>query len=112
MRPTVLLSTAGSVEDATRLARALVEERLAACVNVVAGVRSVYRWQGAVQEDPEALLVIKTTAERYEALAERLRALHPYDTPELLRLDVAGGDARYLEWLSGQVRVESEEASG
>jgi periplasmic divalent cation tolerance protein len=112
VRPIVLLSTAGGVEDATRLARALVEERLAACVNVVEGVRSVYRWQGAVQEDAEALLVIKTTAERYDALAERLRALHSYDTPELVRLEVAGGDARYLEWLVGQVRPGSEDAAG
>jgi periplasmic divalent cation tolerance protein len=107
MTPIVLLSTAGSNEEATRLARALVEERLAACVNVVAGVRSVYRWQGALHEDAEVLLVIKSTAERYDALASRLRVLHTYETPELLRLEVKGGDARYLEWLVGQVSAGS-----
>jgi len=103
MQPILLLSTASSAEDARRLARLLVEERLAACVNVVGGVRSIYRWQGEVQEDGETLLLIKTSAERYAALAERLLAEHPYDTPELIRLDLAGGDPRYLAWLVGEV---------
>jgi periplasmic divalent cation tolerance protein len=110
MEPIVLLSTAGSVDDARRLARLLVEERLAACVNVIDGVRSIYRWQGAVQEDAEALLVIKTSALRYRGLAERLLAEHPYDTPELIRLDLDGGDARYLAWLAGEVEEAEPES--
>jgi periplasmic divalent cation tolerance protein len=111
MEPVLLLSTAGSVEDATRLARILVEERLAACVNVVEGVRSVYRWQGAVQEDPEALMLIKTSAERYQALAERLLSEHPYDTPELVRVDLAGGDPSYLTWLADEVAAAPDVAA-
>jgi periplasmic divalent cation tolerance protein len=113
MEPVLLLSTAASLGDATRLARLLVEERLAACVNVVDGVRSIYRWRGAIQEDAEALLLIKTSAQRYEALARRLLEEHPYDTPELIRLDLAGGDSRYLSWLAGEVAIhEAAEEAG
>lgn len=103
MDAVLVLTTAGSDDDATRLARLLVEERLAACVNVVDRVRSVYRWHGEIQQDAELLLLIKTTAERYEALSRRLLAEHPYETPELIRLDLAGGDAAYLHWLAGEV---------
>jgi periplasmic divalent cation tolerance protein len=97
--PILVLSTAGSTEEGERLARALVEERLAACVNMVPGVRSVYRWRGAVQAEPEVLLVIKTVRERFSALRARLRELHSYELPELVCLEPAGGDEEYLAWL-------------
>ena len=100
----VLLSTFPSADKAAEVARILVEERLAACVNLVSGIRSIYRWQGAVSDDSEALAVIKTTPERYEALAARLLSLHPYEVPELIALPVLAGHAPYLGWLGDQVK--------
>ncbi|MGC3997381.1 MAG: divalent-cation tolerance protein CutA [Anaeromyxobacter sp.] len=99
----VVLVTAPDRERALGLARALVEERLAACGNVLPGLTSVYRWEGRVQEDAEALLLLKTTLARLPALEERVRALHPYQVPEVLALPVAGGSAAYLAWLAGAV---------
>lgn len=107
----VVLSTAGSREDGERLARALVEERLAACVNLVPGVRSFYRWEGSVCCDDEVLLVIKSTRERFAALRARVRELHSYELPELVGLEPSLGDPEYLAWVvteSGQ----SEETAG
>lgn len=95
----VVLVTAPDAECAEQLARALVEERLAACVNVVPGVRSFYRWQGRVQDAAELLLVAKTRAERGAALAARVKELHPYELPEVLELPAAGGSDAYLEWI-------------
>lgn len=95
----VALSTVGSAEEADQLARALVERRLAACVNVVPGVVSHYRWQGELQRDEERLLVIKTRAERIEALRDALRELHPYELPELVAFEISAGSPEYLKWL-------------
>jgi|RhiMethySRZTD1v2_1073278.scaffolds.fasta_scaffold498225_2 periplasmic divalent cation tolerance protein len=99
----VALSTVGSAEEADRLARALVERRLAACVNVVPGVVSHYRWQGELQRDDERLLVIKTRAERIEALRDALRELHPYELPELVAFEITAGSEAYLKWLDDSV---------
>lgn len=85
------------------LARALVEARLCACVNVLPGVRSVFRWQGAVDTADEALLVAKTTRAVVPALTERIRQLHPYEVPEVLALPVAAGLPAYLAWLGESV---------
>jgi periplasmic divalent cation tolerance protein len=98
----VVLLTAPDAEVGGRLARALVGEGLAACVNVVPGVRSIYRWQGELHDDAEVLLVAKTRADRAEAFDARVRELHPYELPELLRLPVAGGSAAYLDWVRGE----------
>ena len=95
----VVFVTAPDAGAGARIARALVEERLAACVNLVPGIRSTYRWQGRVQEDDEVLLVIKTVEGRLDALGERVRALHPYDLPEVLALAAAGGSPDYLAWV-------------
>ena len=95
----VVLVTAGSADEAAAIARALVEERLAACANVVPGIRSIYRWEGAVHDDAEVLLVVKTRADRFEALARRVGELHSYDVPEVIALPVVAGSARYLAWL-------------
>lgn len=95
----LVLSTAGSTEEAERIARALVDERLAACVNIVPGVRSIYRWRAAVHADAEVLLVIKTVREQFDALRRRVRELHSYELPELVCLEPAGGDAEYLAWV-------------
>jgi periplasmic divalent cation tolerance protein len=102
----VCLLTAPDADTARRVARALVEERLAACVNVVPGVRSIYRWEGAVHEDAELLLVAKTSQDRLAALAERLAVLHPYALPELVAITPSGGSARYLDWVRAETRTE------
>mgnify|MGYP001605948150 CR=1 FL=1 len=94
------LSTCPDTETAAKIARALVEERLAACVNRVSGIASTYRWQGKIHDDAEVLLVIKTTRERFDALRERLMELHPYDVPELVALEIAEGLPAYLDWLA------------
>lgn len=87
-------------QEAHELARALVDERLAACGNVIPGVRSVYRWEGAVEEAEEALLVLKTTRNLEGALLRRLPELHSYDVPEILVVEVQGGHPPYLAWVA------------
>jgi periplasmic divalent cation tolerance protein len=99
----VVLSTFPDAEQAARVARVVVEEQLAACANLIDGVRSIYRWQGQVQDDREALAILKTTSDRYPALAARLAELHPYEVPEIIALPVTEGHAPYLAWLAGQV---------
>jgi periplasmic divalent cation tolerance protein len=100
--PLVVLVTTPTPERAAEIARALVEERLAACGNVVPGLRSIYRWEGRVQEDPEALLILKTTRARFEALRDRVLALHPYQVPEVIALPVEAGSAPYLAWIAAE----------
>jgi periplasmic divalent cation tolerance protein len=95
----VVLVTCASEAAAEALATSLVEERLAACGNIVPGVRSIYRWQGAVQRDSEVLLLLKTVAAKVPALSARVRELHTYDLPEVLALPVLGGLQAYLEWI-------------
>ena len=96
----IVLSTAPDGPTARRLAKLLVRERLAACVNVVGGVQSVYRWKGAVKSAREYLLIAKTTRSRFAALRTRLVAAHPYEVPEIIALPLAGGLANYLSWIS------------
>ena len=96
----VALSTVGNADDARRIARALVERRLAACVSVVPGLTSVYSWKGAVETGDELLLIIKTRRALFEPLRAALVELHPYDVPELLALPIEAGHAPYLEWLA------------
>lgn len=91
--------TCPDAESAKHLAEALVGESLAACVNRIPGIQSTYRWKGEVTTDVEELLLIKTTTERFEALKERLLALHPYELPELIAVPVERGHAAYLDWV-------------
>ncbi len=95
----VMLVTAGTTEQGEALSRALVEERLAACVNLVPNVRSIYRWQGKVCDDREVLLVIKTRRALFSRVAERVKEIHIYEVPEIIALDVVEGSASYLGWL-------------
>jgi periplasmic divalent cation tolerance protein len=95
----IVLTTASSRDEAKRIAKALVEGRLAACVNLVGGVESIYRWQGEVEEAAEVLLLIKTNVEKLEALETAVSRLHSYDVPEFLIFEVNGGSAAYLKWL-------------
>lgn len=99
----VVLTTAGSDEQAGRIASVLVEEGLAACVNIVSGVASVYRWKGEVTRDDERLLLVKTTEPLFEAVRVRIRALHSYELPEIIALRVAAGDDAALDWIRDSV---------
>jgi len=99
----VVLVTAPDAAAAAALARALVEARLAACGNVVPGVRSIYRWEGRVHDEPEALLLLKTTRAGFEALREAILRLHPYQVPEVVALPVEAGSAPSLAGLAAQV---------
>jgi len=99
----VVLCTFPVDHDVAAFAHALVNERLAACVNVLPSMRSIYLWQGNVEEASEHQLLIKTTAARVEALKSRLPQLHPYDVPELLVLDVRDGAPNYLAWVRGAI---------
>jgi periplasmic divalent cation tolerance protein len=95
----LVLSNCGTGEEAGRVARALVEARLAACVNVVSGVLSLYRWQGAIEEAPEWTLLIKTTRSQFPALCTELRRVHSYQVPEIIAIPIVEGDAAYLDWM-------------
>ncbi len=100
----LVLVTAGDEEVAESIASALVDERLAACVNIVRNVRSVYRWKGNVEKDDELLLLIKTTQDRFEYLKRKVLELHTYDVPEVIALSIDEGHAPYLEWLFAESR--------
>jgi len=92
--------TVPDLETARRIAHTVVHEGLAACVNLLPGLTSVYRWQGQVEESSELLLIIKTRQERFEALEERIQALHPYQVPEIIALAIKRGSVSYLDWIS------------
>jgi periplasmic divalent cation tolerance protein len=100
----LVLTTCGSVEEARRIANALVEGQLAACVNIVPQIESVYRWEGKVETANEWLLVIKTTSTVFERLRKALTELHSYELPECIALDIADGSKPYLDWISASVK--------
>jgi periplasmic divalent cation tolerance protein len=97
----LILTTVPDDARGEALAQTLVEERLAACVNVLPAMTSIYRWRGAVERDSERQLVVKTTRDRIEAVRERIAQLHPYELPELLVVDVVDGGDSYLKWVRG-----------
>jgi periplasmic divalent cation tolerance protein len=99
----IVLTTLGKDDDARAIATALVEEHLAACVNVVRGITSIYAWKGKISEDDEQQLVIKTSTDKVAALEARLRELHPYETPEFLVIHASGGSESYLDWVAESV---------
>ena len=104
MEPIVVLITVPDEKAARKLAKPLVEEGLAACVNIVPGVRSIYRWEGKTCDEPELLLVVKTRRACFEALERRVRELHPYSVPEVIALPVVEGSAPYLDWVAASTR--------
>jgi periplasmic divalent cation tolerance protein len=99
----VVYVTVSSSDEGKRIAKALVEERLAACVNQLPGVRSTYRWQGKIEEGGEELLIIKTNKDLFTALEQRVRELHSYAVPEVIAVPVIAGSETYLHWLDEQV---------
>jgi periplasmic divalent cation tolerance protein len=99
----VVLTTCGNDEDARTLARLLVEQRLAACVNAVSNVGSTYRWKGEIQQDRETLLIVKTTGARFAALEQAIRKHSKYELPEIIALPVTAGAANYLAWIGESV---------
>ena len=106
MKLVLVLTTLGADADAPAFARTLVEERLAACVNVLPAMTSIYRWQGSVDQEREQQLLIKTSADRIEALAARLRQLHPYQVPEFIVLHAEASTA-YAEWIDDSTQAGS-----
>ena len=100
----IVLTTCGSLEEARKIAHAFIEQRLAACVNIVPQIESVYRWQGKVETATEWLLVIKTTAGMFGRLRDALHELHSYEIPECIAVGIEDGSAAYLEWLGESVR--------
>jgi len=95
----LVLTTASSLEESKKIARALVESRLAACVNIIPKIESVYRWEGRVEDAQEYLLLIKTTAEGYPRLRDAIQQLHSYDIPECIAIAVEEGSEQYLQWI-------------
>jgi periplasmic divalent cation tolerance protein len=102
----IVLTTVGDKQSADKLALQLVEQRLAACVNIVGPVQSVYRWQGKIERADEYLLIVKTTAEQASRVETAFKEMHPYDLPEHLELSVEGGSEAYLGWIAGEVEKE------
>lgn len=102
MDPLLIITNCPDEEVANAIALALVEEKLAACVNILPRVHSVYRWQGSVESASEIPLLIKTTAARYAALESRIGELHPYEVPEIIAVPIARGLPAYLNWLAGE----------
>ena len=102
MSEILVLCTAGTHDEAEKIAAALVENGEAACVNIVPGVRSIYRWEGKVCDTGEWLLLIKSTAGRFDAVRRRIHEMHSYELPEVIAVSIAAGDPDYLRWLSDQ----------
>ena len=107
MMPTdlqIVLCTVPDPQTGEQIANALVSEQLAACVNIIPGISSVYRWKGAVQQDREALLIIKTGQDSQAPLEQRIRALHPYELPEIIAVPIHTGQKDYLEWITSSLK--------
>ncbi len=103
MRAIVVVTTVGTEEQANLIAREIIARREAACVNIVPGIRSIYRWKGKICKDGELLLLIKTMQEEFESVAATIRELHSYELPEILSFGVAQGDQGFLDWIAGSV---------
>ncbi len=99
----IILTTTGSEDEARKIAEALVERRLAACVNIVSQVHSVYRWRGEVEQADEYLLLVKTVREREEQVRATIRELHSYEIPECIAIQIEGGSAEYLKWIEDSI---------
>jgi periplasmic divalent cation tolerance protein len=99
----IVLTTFANAEDAAKAVRVLVDEQVIACGTIIPGARSIYRWKEAIEDTEEAVVLLKTTVEQFPALEERLRAIHPYETPEIVALDPTAVSKDYADWLIGYV---------
>jgi periplasmic divalent cation tolerance protein len=100
-----ILITTSNMDEAAKIGRTLVEEKLAACANIVEGIRSIYRWKGEVCDDRECLMVVKTTAANFEAVERRVRELHSYEVPEVIAFPIVKGFKPYLDWVEENSRI-------
>lgn len=107
MRAIVVVTTVGTEEQAYLIAREIVARRQAACVNVVPGIRSIYRWKGKICKDGELLLIVKTLESELDGVQDTIRELHSYELPEILSFNVSHGERRFLEWIAGSVDKEA-----
>ena len=107
MRAIVVVTTVGTEEQAYLIAREIVARRQAACVNIVPGIRSIYRWKGKICKDGELMLIVKTLESEFEGVTDTIRELHSYDLPEILSFNVSYGEPRFLEWIAGSVDKEA-----
>lgn len=98
--PMIVFVTCGSEEEALNISRALVEEQLAACVNLISPVRSIYRWEGKIWDEKEWLLIIKAQRKRFDELEKKVKSLHSYSVPEIIALPIIAGSSSYLDWLA------------
>jgi periplasmic divalent cation tolerance protein len=112
MNEMLIVSTADTLSLAQSIASALIQAREAACVNIVSGIRSIYRWEGQVCDEEELLLLIKTSDEKFEAVRDRIRLLHTYKVPEVIAIPITAGDPDYLAWLRSSVAVEGQRDKG
>jgi periplasmic divalent cation tolerance protein len=108
MRAIVVLTTVGTEEQANLIAREIVARRQAACVNIMPGVRSIYRWKGKICKDGELLLIIKTLETEFEGVSETIRELHSYELPEILAFNASKGEKNFLAWISNSVDKDAE----
>ena len=99
----IVLTTFANAEDAAKAVRTLVDEQIIACGTILSGARSIYRWKDAIEDTAESVVLLKTSAERFPALEERLRAIHPYETPEIIALDPTAVSKDYADWIIGSV---------
>lgn len=99
----IVLTTFANAEDAAKAVRTLVDEQIIACGTILSGARSIYRWKDAIEDTEESVVLLKTSAERFPALEERLRAIHPYETPEIIALDPTAVSKDYADWVIGSV---------
>jgi periplasmic divalent cation tolerance protein len=107
MRAIVVVTTVGTEEQAYLIAREIVARRQAACVNIVPGIRSIYRWKGKICKDGELMLIVKTLEGELEGVTDTIRELHSYELPEILSFNVSHGEQRFLEWIAGSVDKEA-----
>ena len=106
MAAIVVIVTAPNEDEAAKIGRALVDERLAACANIVPKIRSIYRWEGKVQDEPEAIMLIKSTTERFEEIVIRVKELHTYSVPEIIALPIGAGASDYLTWIEESTTLQ------
>jgi len=104
MKEILIISTADTMDLAENIASTIVREKIAACVNIVPGIRSIYRWKEDICDDSELLLLIKSSSENFESVRSRIRQIHTYETPEVIAVPITAGDPDYLNWLHAQLK--------